>query len=275
MFRLPFATTFLFWGLLGCSSLGGKTGMHVEDGLVFKSVSEGPLKGDLYLPEGPGPHPAIVVVHGGGWARRSGDMVSLCRDLARAGFAAYNVTYRLAPTHRYPLPVEDVRDAIVWLKSQAREHAIDPERISAWGYSAGAHLILMAGLSGELGLKAIVAGGTPADLTAWPESPLVTDHIGGTFVQKPDLWREASPARHVTGNSPPVFLYHGKWDTLVEPEQMAKMEKALKEKDRPVETYAVPFMGHVAVYFLSQESVTRGIEFIRRATRPAAQASSP
>ncbi len=77
-----------------------------------------------------------------------------------------------------------------------------------------------------------MAGGTPANLTAWT-------------------------------NSPPVFLYHGGWDRLVEAEQMAMMAAALQKNNREVKTYKADFLGHIAVYLFSYSYVTQGIEFLK------------
>ena len=67
----------------------------------------------------------------------------------------------------------------------------------------------------------------------------------------------------VSENSPPVFLYHGAWDRLVEPEQMDMMAAALQKKNREVKTYKASLLGHIAVYLFSYSSVTQGIEFLK------------
>jgi len=252
----------------GCGSLASSSTYSVQKDLVFKSVDGVDLKGDLYEPAEKGAKPAVLVVHGGGWDKKTGDMESLCRDLAQAGFVVFNTDYRLAPGSLYPKAVDDVRDSLTWLKAHAEKFEIDPRRISGWGYSAGAHLILLVGLDPSQGLKALVAGGTPADLTAWPDSPLVLKFLGVPRDSHLALWQEASPVNHVEKNSPPVFLYHGEWDHLVEIEQMNKMKAALGSKGVPVETFQVPMMGHVAVYLFSQKSVDKGIEFIKARVKP-------
>lgn len=248
----------------GCTTLNSIWGWRVKQNVVFKEVDGKVLRGDIYVPEGAKSSPIVVVVHGGGWKNRSGDMESLCRILVKRGFVVFNMTYRLAPESLYPKAIEDVRDGIKWIKSHATEYGGDPERVAGWGYSAGAHLILMVGLDASVGVKAIVAGGTPADLTAWPKSPLVKTFLGMERDQNLSLWKEASPINKIQSDSPPVFLYHGEWDFLVEVDQMTKMESALKAKGVPVETYAVPFLGHVGVYLLSRKSVDRGMEFISK-----------
>jgi dipeptidyl aminopeptidase/acylaminoacyl peptidase len=74
-------------------------------------------------------------------------------------------------------------------------------------------------------------------------------------------WNSASPVTHVSPNSPPVFLYDGEWDTVVEVEQMGFMERALRAKNIPVETYTVKFLGHIATYVLASGAERRGIQF--------------
>lgn len=257
----------VFWllgmlvGLSSCATLGPHS-FRVQENVVYKNVDGQALHGDFYIPKSKGPHPVVLVVHGGSWAARSGDMSQICRSLASRGFLAFNMTYRLAPKDLYPKSIEDVRDAIQWVKTHAAQYGGDPKKLAAWGYSAGAHLVLMTGLDPKLGVQAIVAGGTPADFLAWPKSPIITKFIGGSLSEKPKEWREASPVNHVQDNSPPVFLYHGRKDDLVEVEQMYRMEKALAAKGRPVETYESRWFGHVGVYLFSVESVARGIRFI-------------
>lgn len=248
--------------LFGCSTFRQIESYQIQKEIVFKTVENLELKGDLYVPEKKGPKPAVLVVHGGGWSKKSGDMEALSRRLAREGFVVFNISYRLSPKNLFPKAVEDVQDALTWLQKNASQYQIDPNQISGWGYSAGAHLILLVGLNPERNLRAIIAGGTPADLTAWPNSPLVNDFLGYSLKDQPELWKEASPIYHVKENSPPVFLYHGAWDKIVEIEQMHKMEKALKAKNIPVETFTVPLMGHIAVYFWSEDSIDRGVAFI-------------
>lgn len=241
---------------LGCSSY------KVKRDVVFKTVGGTELKLDFFSPETQGPHPAVVVVHGGGWKNRSGDMENVCKHLAKAGYIAVNTTYRLAPKALYPAAVEDVRDAIQWVHGHASEYDIDANRVSGWGYSAGANLILLAGLDPAMKLRSIVSGGTPAKLVVWPDSPLVNNFIGHSITDRRDLWEAASPVNYVKKNSPPVFLYHGAWDKLVEPNQVQFMTDALKAQGVKTESYLAPAQGHITTYFFSGESVERGIRFI-------------
>ena len=253
----------IFFSLVACSTFERKD-YELQNAITYKQIDGLSLKGDLYISKKEGLRPAIVVVHGGSWKRRAGDIEWICRDLANAGYVVFNVTYRFAPQHQFPKPVEDIRDAVLWLKQNASKYNVDPEKMAGWGYSAGSNLILLAAIDGTLGLKAVVAGGTPANLTVWPKSPMVKEYLGSLYAENPKVWEAASPTFLITESSPPVFLYHGSWDDLVEPNQMEMMADALKQKQRVVETYSVPLMGHMMVYLLSQSSVDHGIDFLKR-----------
>ncbi|MBC7740571.1 MAG: alpha/beta hydrolase, partial [Bdellovibrionaceae bacterium] len=181
----------------------------------------------------------------------------------RDGFVVFNATYRLAPKHTYPSAVDDLRDALAWLKVSANKYEIDINKISGWGYSAGAHLLLLVGLNPEANLKALVCGGTPADFSVWKSSPLVKGFMGCTYEENAALWNEASPVNQVQAASPPVFMYHGEWDFIVEIAQMQKMAQALESKNRPVETLRIPRMEHFGVYLFNRAWVDAGIKFIR------------
>jgi acetyl esterase/lipase len=251
---------FIGYELVEASQLSFKTKYNQ----LVKSVDGEDILGDLYIPDSEGLKPAVVVVHGGGWHARSGDMAGICKKLARNGFVVLNARYRLTPEHKYPKAVEDVRDAIRWFSQNAEKFGADKNKIGGWGYSAGAHLILLAGLDPNIGLKAIVSGGTPADLTVWPKSPLVTPFLGVKYVENPKLWSEASPVNHVKEESPPVFLYHAKGDSLVEVEQMYKMQTALTKKKVDVETYEGQHWGHITQYIFGFEAENKSVEFLKR-----------
>lgn len=233
------------------------------------------LKAIVHRPSGAEPRPAVLVVHGGGWARRSpADMERVSRALASRGFVAVNVAYRLAPEYRYPAPVHDLRQAVTWMSENAQTLRLDPTRMGAFGYSAGAHLVsLLAVLeSGDdqtwrpprdaHRLKAVVAGGLPADLTRWPKSPLVKTFIGEPYTEAPEVWAEASPVRHVSASSPPFFLYHGGLDQLVEVEQAELMKRSLDAEGVHAELYTVPYHGHISMFLLNRSSVRQAAGFL-------------
>ena len=245
----------------GCSTAAFR--YSVEKNHAFIEPDGKVLKVDLYRPERKTQAPAVIVVHGGSWTSRSGDMESVCIKLAKEGFVAFNVTYRLAPENLYPKAVNDVKDAFTWVRTHAKEFNVDPDQLFVWGYSAGAHLALLAGLDPATQVRGIVGGGAPTDLTKFPDSPISTKFLGKTYNEDPKLWAEASPVNHVTPQSPPIFLYHGKWDDIVEPKHVEWMAQKAKENKIRFESYLVPLQGHIAVYLLSTESDRRSIDFLK------------
>src|SRR2546421_8914005 len=107
------------------------------------------LQLDLARPKmGPGPFPAIICIHGGGFragTRQGYD--SLCIKLAEQGYVAVTVSYRLAPKYPFPAAIHDVKAAVRWLRANAKKYAIDPDRIGVTGGSAGGHLAQFLGVT--------------------------------------------------------------------------------------------------------------------------------
>lgn len=113
----------------------------------FDDISYGPDKTwnvlDVYRPKTEeGALPVIVSVHGGGWVYGDKERYQYyCMSLAQRGFAVVNYTYRLAPKHKYPAPLEDTVRVFEWLLGHASEYGFDTENIFAVGDSAGAQLL--------------------------------------------------------------------------------------------------------------------------------------
>src|SRR5947199_5881131 len=102
---------------------------------------------DFHVPDGQGPFPAAILVHGGGFdeGSRSTNVRPLFEPLTKAGFAWFTIDYRLAPEFRFPQAIEDVNSAIRWVKSNAATYHVDVSRIALIGESAGGFLVNYAG----------------------------------------------------------------------------------------------------------------------------------
>ena len=118
-----------------------------------------------------------------------------------------------------------------------------------------------------LPVRAVVAGGTPADLQVWPRSPMVHALIGQGLDEAPAIWAKASPVTQVSSNTPPHFLYHGRWDTLVSFDQALKLEAALKEQGVPVQLVARPVYGHLLTAALPGNSYQQATAFLTQYLR--------
>jgi acetyl esterase/lipase len=250
--------------------------------LVYARWKATTLHADVYVPPGKGPFPGVFLIHGGGWARgEKRDMTSVAERLAARGYVAINLSYRLAPRWRFPASVVDMKDAARWAAEQAADWRLDTTRLGAFGYSAGAHLALMLGMTGPdagfdaLGrfrgatprLKAIVAGGAPTELTGGNYNDYYKSYFGVPPWKDKDVYRRASPLTYVSADDPPTFLYHGRNDWIVDVEQSRRLRDGLTAVRVPVEYYE-PFFGHVATFLFDETEVQLALAFLDRHLAP-------
>jgi acetyl esterase/lipase len=233
------------------------------------------LRADLYLPQRSGPLPVVMVIHGGGWANRSRrDMTSISRALAERGYAVMNLDYRFAPRYTYPAQLDDLQQARNWLAANAVRYQLDLDRVNAWGYSSGAHLAALLGSLEQspdmdqeqkmARLRAVVAGGIPADLRKYRNSPMVMRFMGGALDDMPERYAQASPLYHVSADDPPVFLYHGKLDTLVSEDQSIDYYDALMAAGVETELHLYHLHGHMSMFLFGGDAEERAMDFLDR-----------
>lgn len=234
------------------------------------------LKADVYQPEGAGPFPAVVLVHGGGWVIGvREEMLLIAQALAKRGYVVINISYRLAPDSIFPAHLRDLQQAVRWMRNNVAEYRIDGRRIGAWGYSAGGELVsLLATLSpGDPNylegtrLQAVVSGGTPADLRKSVNNPTVEAYIGQKLEEAPERYRQASPLVFVSADDPPMFLYHGTWDWMISPQNSRQMKQALDQAQVPAELYLLHGGGHIGTFLFGRDAVDQGIAFLDRYLR--------
>ncbi len=190
------------------------------------------LRANLYLPKGSGPFPAVLFIHGGGWS--SGDRTQLrvpAAYLAERGIAAVAVSYRLSGQATYPAAIEDVKEAVRWVRANAARYRIHPDNLGAAGSSAGGHLAALLALTAGKAeqIKAVVPLNPVLDLTALQGSPMVAKFLGAPCPERMELCREASPVFRVHPGAPPFYIMHGTDDKTVPYSQATAMVAALKK----------------------------------------------
>ncbi|HEY5760353.1 MAG TPA: alpha/beta hydrolase [Steroidobacter sp.] len=237
------------------------------------------LKADLYKPAGNGPFPAVVMIHGGGWEGRTReDMNEISQRVAERGYVVLNMSYRFAPTWHFPAQLQDVQQAVLWLRAHASDLNVLKNRIGTWGYSAGAHLAALAGVTSPSDkwfvegtrVQAVVAGGTPVDIRYYKDGELTNGLTGVSYDENPGLWREASPLALVSSDDPPMFLYHGTFDVTVGVNNAHVMYEALNANNIPAELYLIRGLEHLST-FMVDSPVDNGIDFLDiylRAAKP-------
>jgi acetyl esterase/lipase len=176
--------------------------------------------GDLRLPPGGGPHPLLVVLHGGYWKAQYNLIHTghLCSALAAEGIATWNVEYRRVGDvgGGWPGTLDDVRRALSFVPELASRYALDTSRVVLFGHSAGGHLALCAGREAALrGLVAVAAVSDPVVASRRGAGGGAVDALlGGAPEDAPDRYRDASPlARLPLGIS--HVLVHGTADDVV------------------------------------------------------------
>lgn len=219
---------------------------------------------DIYLPdEGEGPFPVILSIHGGafmGCDKSDGQVLPMLESLKR-GYAVVAVNYRLSWEALFPALVHDVKAAVRWVRGNAKWFYLDPERIAAWGGSAGGYLSTMLGVSDGIteledlslgnpdqpsNVQAVVDWFGPTNflkmdeqLTASGLAPMEgTEHngvhspesllLGAKITDIPELVKAANPETYIRGNAAPFLIQHGVDDPVVPVQQSMVLAENLK-----------------------------------------------
>jgi acetyl esterase/lipase len=213
---------------------------------------------DLFVPDGTGPFPTLLLIHGGGWI--SGERSSFHEDaayFASQGIACACIGYRLAPLNPFPAACDDVLHAVEFLRKNAKQYNLDPNTLIALGNSAGGHLSCIAGLqknysNGESAqnVNATIAICPVTDLrnpekTHFPISmSFVEQFMDCTYAECPDKYAAASPITHIHEKAPPFLIFHGNADDIVPYEQSEELYVHLQQAGIPAELYILEGEGH-------------------------------
>lgn len=192
-------------------------GIRVFSGVRYSRSPLPPLEMDLAAPTASGPLPAVLFIHGGGFAGGSRESyLPGVREAARRGYAAATMSYRFAPEHPYPAQLNDAKLAFARLKEGFESVQIDAARTAVVGSSAGGTLALWLAfcLPADDVPAAIVNIGGPTDLRMnYEVSPAtIGPLLGGAPDEMPEAYREASPISHVTAVAPPILSLYGELD---------------------------------------------------------------
>ena len=205
--------------------------------VTYARYGDRTLEMDIYRPKKvSGPLPAVVCIHGGGWA--NGSRVNhgkVAQALAARGYVAATISYRLSGEAAFPAAINDCKAAVRFLRANAKEYGIDSEHIGAIGLSAGGHLTALLGTSGGVKelegdggnarfsstIQAAVPMGAQTDflsartreISAIEERGKIwRQFLGGSQEDKPATYRLASPLHHLDKNDPPCWFITGETD---------------------------------------------------------------
>ena len=245
---LGFSQTIVLWP--NGAPLALRTGPAATEGDIPKLFT--------YPAPGAGPHPAVIVMPGGGYTHvvmdKEGSVEA--KWLNAHGVSAFVLEYRLSPAYTFPAPMLDASRAIRYVRAHAAELAVDPARLGIWGFSAGGHL---AGYFATIHKPGDPAAADPLDrisdrpdfailsyarLTldraiptslsatgAGPMATLIGDHPTQDVVDSVD------PIKHVSADTSPCFIYSTGGDKAVDPLNASEFYEALKRAGIPVELH--------------------------------------
>ena len=235
---------------------------------------------DLYLPPSQSqPQPLLIYIHGGGWREFSKE---ICpgETVAQKGWAIACINYRYSTEAIFPAQIHDAKAAVRWLRANASQYGLDPNRFGAWGASAGGHLSTLLGtsagvtsLEGSMGnpdyssaVQAVCNWYGPTDFTKvepafpggfepqkaaqfrdrpWYLYTLATTLLlGDAVAEKPELAKAANPITYIDPQDPPVMVLHGDLDKIVPVSQSELLVKALQLNNVPVVFQREPTMTH-------------------------------
>jgi alpha-L-fucosidase 2 len=242
---------------------------------VYHEVDGHRLALDVRVPEGPGPFPVVVIVHGGGFSsgdKSEGTAQVWGEYLPTVGFASVSVNYRLSGGMnggaRFPGPLQDVKCAVRWVRSRTAQLRLDADAIFSFGHSAGGYFataLATTGNTDEFDTSCPTASSADSSVAAAVDYYGVTDFstlasqrsqgvlnnaeqtlVGAACLPGNDTaaCRVASPLTHFDAEDPPIFALHADNDTTVPVEQSHQLRDEAGRLGVPFEYLEVQEFGH-------------------------------
>ena len=236
---------------------------------------------DLYVPERANRAPVILSIHGGGL--RQGDKSQqgfVGQRFASAGNVTVVLNYRLSPSVTHPAHIEDIAAAVAWTKKNVAQYGGDPDKVFVIGHSAGGYLAALLVLDPRyLAVHRLkprdVRGAVSVSGFFYVDRPGVApDRPKDTWGTEVATWKDASPAKYVRGNVPPLLLLYADGDDAWRKQQQTDFAAALRKAgDRDVETQLITGRTHGTVWSKmadGEEETSRAIlQFITRVLKIA------
>ena len=184
--------------------------IRIDKDVEYANINGLYLKADIYYPlDKSKKYPGIALVHGGGWISGSKENEKyMAQELAAKGYVAIAVGYRLSEVAKYPAAIDDVNNAIEYLKKNKKKYALDTKKMAVLGESAGAQIATLVGVQPKNKIKAIVnVDGIVSFIhPEAEESTYASLWLGGDRKVNLKNWTEASPLEYVGKNTPPTLF---------------------------------------------------------------------
>ena len=190
--------------------------------IVYNSLDSRVLHLDAYYKKGKKPQPAVILIHGGGWkSGNKSQMKIFAQEIASKGYSCFSIEYRLSPEAQYPAAIFDVKNAIKYIKANAKKFNVNPDKVAVLGCSSGGQMAALIGTTNnnlefespsEINENASVQAIIDLDgILAFkhPESEegkVASLWLGGSFDEKPEIWEQASALNHASASTPPILF---------------------------------------------------------------------
>ncbi len=226
---------------------------QVIETLVYANQQPLDIYRDAPADARPGLRPAVLLVHGGGWAAGSRvDFHDMAAWLARdVGVVPVAVDYRLTPGFRWPAQADDVEQAMWWLREHAAALRVDPDKVVVLGGSAGGHLAAWLGTTDHRNARGtsshanrVISLWGPWDLSAGPTELNTEARDLIAALMGPLDPKVASPQFNISARAAPTLLIHGSLDPLVPPVQATRACGALQQAGVACTLLMLPGEGH-------------------------------
>ena len=194
---------------------------QINDAVYFKS-KERTLHLDAFLNTRQKQNPAVIMIHGGGWRSGNKDQMQfLAREMASKGYSCFTIEYRLSLEAKYPEGVHDVKNAIKFIKDNAKKFHVDPDKIAILGCSSGGQMAALIGttngnsafddpsntskatskVNAIINVDGVLAFRHPESF----EGEMASFWLGGSYEEKTENWKNASALSHANKNTPPII----------------------------------------------------------------------
>jgi pectinesterase len=180
--------------------------------IVYNTNGFRPLHLDAYYNCDKSINPAVVLIHGGGWkSGNNSQMEAIARAMAAKGYSCFTIEYRLSLEAIYPAAVQDIREAIQFIRKNANLYNVDETKVALVGCSSGGQLAALIGTTNTIPGTAVQAIIDMDGILAFkhPESEegkVASLWLGGDYESKPEIWEEASALTHVNSKTPPILF---------------------------------------------------------------------
>ena len=233
---------------------------------------------DVFLPADEGNGACIFFIHGGGWS--GGDKTgwhTVMEHFCDLGYVCTSVNYRMLPEFHLQEMLQDVRVGMSWVKERAGEYGFDPQRIAAYGSSAGGHLVGMLatiapeddlGITDEVTIRdtrpqAAVCMCPVLSLPRYKEA-FLPELLGEEWASDPDRAPLASPEYRLTTEQPPFLIVVGDADNTTPIVAQQGFKDALKAKGGSAQLEIISAAEHGAFYGVTSQPQKDALPFVER-----------